>query len=289
MKTVFTNSQLCHVFAQQTQETGRGSNLFFEGDTMYSYGHHYKACVIHTKKGKQLALVNSDNYSISTAKHLGYIRSALHQKVEYVHVPFPSSLTASENVTKLEADLEEAYSRSEKVRKVTNASDASYLIDHIKAQLKKLNTYLTFIGRKPRKLDVKRIDGIKKHFKARFKRYQELNTPEAIALREVKRIKDQEVKQAEAIKSFREGKNVNLMLTHDLLRLDGDTVVTSRGARVPLEEAKKALNLFLNTNKLAGQKVGNFKVDSIIQSGDETVFKIGCHKVTLKEALSVIK
>ena len=41
MKTVFNNSEVCHVFAQQEQEYGRSGNIFFEGKKIYSYGYHY--------------------------------------------------------------------------------------------------------------------------------------------------------------------------------------------------------------------------------------------------------
>jgi len=43
MKKVFnTASELIHVYAQQSQESGRCHNVFFENTTdLYSYGHHY--------------------------------------------------------------------------------------------------------------------------------------------------------------------------------------------------------------------------------------------------------
>ena len=43
MKTVFTNTDTIHTFAQQTQYEGRNSTntIFFEGNKIYSYGYHY--------------------------------------------------------------------------------------------------------------------------------------------------------------------------------------------------------------------------------------------------------
>ena len=42
MKRVFTNSyDVIHLYAQRSQDEGRCSNVFFYGDKIYSYGHHY--------------------------------------------------------------------------------------------------------------------------------------------------------------------------------------------------------------------------------------------------------
>jgi len=84
MKKVFSShAQLAHVWVQQTQSKGRSSNMFFEGTRIYSYGFHYCAARIHTVKGKRFALVRSDAYSHSTAKHLCRIRGALNNLMPF--------------------------------------------------------------------------------------------------------------------------------------------------------------------------------------------------------------
>lgn len=41
MKTVFSSSELPHIWAAQKQDHGRAqANVFFEGPKIYSYGHH---------------------------------------------------------------------------------------------------------------------------------------------------------------------------------------------------------------------------------------------------------
>lgn len=73
MKTVFSNYMVAHVWAQQTQSEGRGSNFYFRDATIYSYGPHFP--VASFVKGR--VLFNSGSYSVSTSKHIGYARNAL--------------------------------------------------------------------------------------------------------------------------------------------------------------------------------------------------------------------
>lgn len=94
-KQVFSsNSQLAHVWAQQTQDTGRANNTFFQGRSIYSYGHHYVSGMIHkAKSGKAFALINSTRYSNSTCKHTGLAWRATYKLMPtfYVFKPVRSA------------------------------------------------------------------------------------------------------------------------------------------------------------------------------------------------------
>jgi hypothetical protein len=75
------NSQVAHVWAQQKKATGKGSNFFFDGAYIYSYGRHYVAGRFTDKfdaSGCRIVLVNSTRYSVTTARHVSYVRQALH-------------------------------------------------------------------------------------------------------------------------------------------------------------------------------------------------------------------
>jgi hypothetical protein len=76
MKTVFNNRELCHIFASQSQDEGRGSNMSFRGDTLFSYS--TAIFKIGKFKGKQYLLVNSTSYSTTTSKHKSYAWNGLH-------------------------------------------------------------------------------------------------------------------------------------------------------------------------------------------------------------------
>lgn len=78
--------EVAHYWANQIQPEGKASNLFFEGNTIYSYGHHFEIAKI-AKPG--IVLFTEYNYSISTGKHKSIVSSAIphHYKV------FPSATT----------------------------------------------------------------------------------------------------------------------------------------------------------------------------------------------------
>lgn len=88
MKKVFSsNSQVCHVWAQQTQSEGRTNSVFFRDTVIFSYGEHYPMAKIHKVKGQLFALINSANYSVTTSQHKSDVRSALRGLMPYFDSP----------------------------------------------------------------------------------------------------------------------------------------------------------------------------------------------------------
>lgn len=104
MKTVFNNRELAHVWAGQKQESGRGSNMFFQGPSIYSYGRHFEiARVMIDAPG--VVLFTSASYSNSTAKHKNHVwRAVTHMTMFTV----PSMTDHSENVLAYLAAVEKA-------------------------------------------------------------------------------------------------------------------------------------------------------------------------------------
>ena len=89
MKKVFqSNSELSKVFANQTQTLGRSNSMFFEHQIIYSYGYHYEiAKIVYTDKGEDIAFINSNGFSSTTAKHTNHVFRGLSDK-KYFYVPF---------------------------------------------------------------------------------------------------------------------------------------------------------------------------------------------------------
>lgn len=79
MKTVFSNSMVAHVWAQQNQQRGHnaGSSMSFDGPTLYSY----RTPIAYIPDGAQfglVALLTSETYSATTSsKHMPAARSAI--------------------------------------------------------------------------------------------------------------------------------------------------------------------------------------------------------------------
>lgn len=68
MKKVFSsNGQLIEAYNKQGQHFGQANSLFFEGNTLYSYGYHYPLSIIKDS----YILINNRGYSATTDKHIG--------------------------------------------------------------------------------------------------------------------------------------------------------------------------------------------------------------------------
>lgn len=293
MKTVFSsNSQVAHVWAQQTQGYGKSENLFFRENKIYSYGTHYLAAQIFTINGKKVCVINSDRYSVSTAKHLNEISSAVRNLMTVIHLPDTETYNSQKNHEYLKARFESIYTNEEKTIKVTSQSSVDCSIENIAESLNKINIDLKTLGFRQIKIDTKRIAAIKKHLEFRLKRYQELNTPEMIAKKAA--VKEQKTKDAlsRAIAKFYDGANIAQTLRHslqfDLLRVQDKEVVTSGGARVPLFHAKLLLDMLKGEIDIVGKKIGHFTVDDVKKLAVDTVIEIGCHKILLSEAEKVL-
>lgn len=302
-KIVFSsNSQLAHVWAQQTQAEGRGNNTFFDGASIFSYGRHFETGRIVTYKGKRIALLNSDTYSNTTAKHKNEALRAVVGLMPYVSVPGLTEISSTSKAmtAALQAKddaIESALVRAEKIVRMTSRHDASWSLDAIEQAVTERNELAEMMGRKPVNVPVGRLDAIKSHLKARYARFLELQTPEMQAKRERERAKREALKTAKAIKAeetkiadFRAGKSVYIRLPHELLRIQGDEVITSKGARVPLVAAQAALKKILKNGVEAsfGDRIGHFTVNGATYVENDALIEIGCHRVWLSEAKNVL-
>lgn len=72
------NSMVAHLWAHEQEESASGSNFFFVGTSIYSYGHHFEVGrIVKNKQGKKAYLINEDYYSATTSKHQCYVRNAI--------------------------------------------------------------------------------------------------------------------------------------------------------------------------------------------------------------------
>ena len=83
------NNKIAETFAKG-KTSGRGSNMFISGDTIYSYGHHFPIAIRTTPElqraiGKKY-IFNMNGYSNSTAKHKNHVACALGYS-NYIEVP----------------------------------------------------------------------------------------------------------------------------------------------------------------------------------------------------------
>lgn len=89
------NSMVAHLWAHEQEESASGSNFFFEGTSIYSYGYHFEVGrIVKNKQGKKAYLINEDYYYATTSKHQCYVRNAIPTQARLVideNIPFPVS------------------------------------------------------------------------------------------------------------------------------------------------------------------------------------------------------
>jgi len=285
MKTVFTNDQLAHVWANQSQAHGRNANgsLYFSGDTIYSYGPHYPLARIY----KGFALVNSTGYSVTTAKHTRSVVNAL--KIITFFVPNVLEPAHPDNLASFENDVAEEFQKILECRELDTGS-----LDT--GELRRQRYYKEALGRKEPSPLVKESREFLHWFTkkaidrdyARIKKREEKRKQEAAAIAE---------KYKAELPLWVEHKNT-LPIRGNTIEIDwcrvhknGAEVETTRGARVPLHQAMLLLStitqLWHSEEKLKsiiGLRIGHFTVDNI--SGD--IITIGCHKISIKQAAEAI-
>lgn len=109
MKSVFSNDDVVCMWAGRSQAHGHnaGMSLYFEGETIYSYGSHYPAARIVADGAA--TLVNAQRYSVTTARHVSLIRS--HAPGRQILVTDPAAVTMAGHLRN-HADIVESAMRA---------------------------------------------------------------------------------------------------------------------------------------------------------------------------------
>lgn len=306
MKTVFDNSQCVHVWAQQTQDEGRSSNgnLFFRGPVIYSYGEHFPlACFVDDKR----VLVNSDRYSVSTSKHQGYVGYAINHKTR-LHV----------STRILKAFIWDRTFNDRAQRAAIEEARAAYQSAIERAAKRRMNK------KKGEELSqgAMEIQGL-------INLFEFFNVPapeEIITLKDTlylgdvgaliqahkDKIEKERLEREQKEKEFQE-RIETAMRSHWLnnlpmsetglspyqskrvfMRVNGDEIETSKGARFPVKHAKLAFKVIREKREAhsdyirardtvpgySGFHLGNFTIDEIDAQGN---VKAGCHWVEWPE------
>jgi len=273
MKTVFNNSELAHVYANQSQSNGRNSNgsMFFEGSTIYSYGYHFAIATIETnQKGIECMLFTTRSYSNTTAKQISIVRNATRQ-FEKVFCYNPKG----SNDENFNAWIREAEYTAQKLQKAKKPEIYLNELGHIQRQS---NEYAHFKGVEiPETL--KALLNIQN--KAQFAEYAERKAEFAKA-EKIRKEKEQKREFKEQIKKWFAGEVSRLYTNYklDFLRLNDNRVETTQAVQIPVEIAKRLYLGIKNETIKEGDKVLNYTINEV---GEK--IRIGCHTFTKKYLL----
>lgn len=291
MRTVLDNSMVAHVWAQQNQSYGRNGNgsFYFEGATIYSYGRHFPIAKFLDSK---TVLLTTDTYSNTTQRHVSLVRGAMPESVDVFNVP------------QIDISLESRWAENNNVHHGENLS--SYR-ERILAALGKADR-----ARSYRYLHVSEAERLGAQAVAYAERFgldwqpvgegelaahkaNEVEHRKALTKAKKEREERERITLAEKVEKWRNGENVYIQAYPDtLLRVVGDEVQTSKGARFPVGDAVKAYRLVCAVRargaewRRNGQRmpVGAFELDLISAKGD---VKAGCHFVRWAEIEKVGK
>lgn len=301
VKRVFTSSEVPHLWAHQTQAEARNGNhsLYFEGDTIYSYGAHFPiARHITNKGGRKAVLFNSGRYSVTTSGHQSAVRSTIPGGVQVFEVPslrerFSCDADHNVNLVYYVQQSKDALSTAERARKT-----GSYELNRAFAYRDTAKVYAKFFGVTCPAFDFlpkgRKLAELKTKIAEREARAH-IADAEKDARARARRAKQERIRSldlAEQLELWRQGDpNVStwqLNGASPALRIVGDIVETSQGARFPVEHACKGLKLVQACVSAQREYVrnghtvhlGHYAIDKIEANG---TVHAGCHVVTYDE------
>lgn len=269
MKRVVDSQMVAHLWAHQTQSDARNakSSMFFEGDTIYSYGSHFPMA----RHFKGVVLVNDGSYSITTSKHQQHVHSAISNKTSiYITNMFTDKAAIDENFKYFTSQINKFMKLSIRARLVDSKN---WYLNQAQNVCNNANAYSKLMGR-TRSFSLPDTEKIKAAIKA---------TRELEKLKRLQLVQD----NADKMAAWENGDNVRLGygLPVCLRRSMNDTIQTSLGAKFPVSHGKRVYQFAkkCRDNKTSFQRngekvrIGVFQIDSISVNGS---VKAGCHNVT---------
>lgn len=280
MKSVFTSNEIAHVWAHKSASYGKSpGNLSFRGDVIYSYSTAMARHIEH--KGKTAVIYNATSYSVTTAKAQGRIRSAIHGEHVF-HVtgqPYGTKLRFTGN--ELFAFYLDCAAKQEKaallprIRQTTRdshkAQAASFLED--------AKRVAEFYGLR-KKVDSKAVERLAKA-KARAEKREREAQEERLKVERARQVLSYEAWKRN--EHFEYGFHASIFPV--AFRVEGDELVSTLGARVPLHAARVAYRFAMSKRGQVWREngetclVGMYRLNAINEHG----IVAGCHRITWAE------
>jgi hypothetical protein len=279
MKKVFSShNEAAHIWASQSQNEGRAGNIEFEGQTIYSYGRHFPVARFAPEFG-DIVLFTSRGYSSSTGKHKGIIRAAIPDSYQVIYcddVSRPASHNLGiweKSVLRMRGDF------AQSSRKISAGNIATAIYQLTSEALAYCEA-----------LKIAAPEWIKDNDAEKAARAY---VSEAARLRDAKRaIKQAEnnriaaLESAERLALWLTGENVNtngFQFSNTLLRIKGEQIETTRGAKIPVSDALKIYPLLARTKRNGGKieaglhsiNLGAYRFNSF--DGENLI--VGCHVI----------
>ena len=270
MKNIFTNSELAHTYANQSQQSGRNSSgsFYFDGKAIYSYGRHFPiAKIVTNEQGLECMLFTYRSYSNSTSKQISIVRNATRQyKKIYCYSPEDSHELNFKSWLNL-AEIETA--------KLQKAKKPELYLNQLGILNREALEYAEFFNIEiPITLQAVLSIKDKKENLVYMSKKAEL-----MKIEKAKKEKAQKIEYKEQLKkwfNFETGR-VYGGFNFDFLRLNENRVETTQAVKIHLELAKRLHNKIKTNTLKVGESLLDYKVNEV-----GNIIKIGCH--TFKKA-----
>lgn len=277
--------EVAHAWAHQTGRDRNGHSMFYDGDTIYSYGRHFPIARIVEVKGRTVVLFTTRSYSVSTAKQKSIVRGSIHRRILDVERPDSTDRTAQfdEMVTR----AGELVEKSKRAR-----SNGDEYLRQASLIIRDANDFAALFDVKRPELSLESLGAAVAGIADRIRKAAAKE-----ARRRAKEAKERERQEAESRAAWLAGAPGRWRGTVNgkaLLRVDGDNLETSQGASVPLAHAVRAFR-FIKLVRQTGTgwkrngrviRVGTFTVDAIDPTGNVTA---GCHAIAWSEVERIAK
>lgn len=301
MKQVFNSSELPHIWAQQRQQSGKGGSIFFEGQTIYSYGYHFPIATIKD----DVVFFTTRSYSSTTAKHISKTRNAVsHKNLIFVHsVPVGNfdclSSTHEENLNHWEKEIKNLFNElgNKKIRDTQSRINViSGIMGHIEAYCK---YFKLTVGKELKKLI--KLSQSPDFVQAAIEAKEKQNKATELKMKKATKVYD---KYLFYWRNFQETEDVFTEQEKELIRFyysssqsftrlrfnkDQNRVETSKGVQIPVEIAKRA---FINLGDCLNSVCKNLSIDvlsyTITESGKDYI-KAGCHTIPKEDVNYIAK
>lgn len=286
-------AQIAHNWFHNTGKTECG-NMFYERDTVFSYGTHFPMATKFTAKdGSLVVVINGGSASVSTSRHQNYVKRAIPSYVKTITV---AELKYRDRPEDLASRFQPMHDKLVKALHAPRLRQATR--DGIRSKIETVEREYAelceLFGLTPKPFP-QMTEAMSAELAAKLKaddmerRIREKARLERWAKEEAERQRLRLMKDEERIALWRAGESNSCPHTPTLgalLRLHEGEVQTSAGVTVPIEDAQRLWPMIVaschTTHPLlpsAHIMIGAYTLRSITQGN----VQIGCHLIKLPE------
>jgi hypothetical protein len=279
MRTVFSsNNEAAHIWASQSQNSGRAGNVFFENGVIYSYGRHFPVARFAPEFG-DVVLFTDRGYSNSTGKHKSLIRRAIPGGFNVVYCDDPTR--------GVEHNLGVWRSTVERLRREFAAKTHRMTRGNIAVEIFKTCESAILYCAALRGFAPLWTNETNDEMTARDYVYELAKARDA--KKEAARIEREKLAAVDAgdrLAMWQAGQNPpqnGFQYCATVLRLNADQIQTSRGAQIPVADALKLWPLLLRvktSGKTLEAGLHNINLGAYrFKSFDGATLIVGCHSI----------